>query len=346
MRRRFACILSAIALLILASLFITYNASAEETTNFSIEETEVIGDIPRDGDVGLIDWGGGTLLQLATKMNKEGCNLSSVHTLTRYSNFLEYSINYSYDFEASIASNRSFARKYLNNIPEGRLIVSCSDDFDFEEDSDDLWVCDDPEYNTDWSDAVEERVISKLGIIGDPCVLYFDNEEYAESELGVFVSFPSQYFSHFSYTLDDNDVLHLENDVYRPIVVVIVDHEEYLYEPIFSEVYEACRAQQEWYVRYTRLHSRYYNIPWWEVWEKTPAGKEFIRLFNWRITDGEWYLPTTSIFNNFDADRPVSLAAEICQIYFLNQMYQGLELEEYLPQPVMDWVKKYIDVLS
>lgn len=341
MRRIFASFFVMTALVI-AGFLVIDKASAEESESSDISPTEIVGDIPGEGEVGLIWWGGGTLLQLSVRLNQEGCDVSSVYTLKLYTDALEYRVNYSYDFEQNSSKNRSFLRQYRNGIPEGDLIVNCSEYFNFEDEDDEVLLgCDE----TNWSDAVNEYVVSRISLIGEPYVLYCDDEGHAERELGVLVLFPSQYFSHFSYTLDDEDNLRLEDAVYRPIVVVISEHDDYVYEPVFSEVYEACQAQQEWYVYHTRLHDSYTSIPWWEVWEKTDAGREFIRLFKWRSQNDEWSLPSTSIFQNFKSDRPFSLATEICQLYFLDSMYAGLGLDDYLPQSVRDWITKFVDVL-
>ena len=309
--------------------------------------SEAVGFTPSDGEVGLIYWGGGTLLQLATRLSQQGCDLSSVHTLRWYESSVDYRVRYSYYVDDGQSSgNTRFLRQYSGGIPEGNVIVACADSPAFADEEEDPEGCYDSFLDNGWSQEVEVHVLSRVGTIGDPCVLYFEDEDHAQDALGVSVSFPSAYFSHFSYIAGADGGLILQSDAFRPVVVVIQHYRDHDgYNPVFSEVYEACSAQQEWYVRHLRIHDQYPTVPWWEVWENTPAGQSFSRLLGWRVRDGEWHLPATSIFQNLNAVRPSSLATEVCMMYFIDEMYGESYFSPWLPSSVVAWVERYVAVL-
>ena len=312
----------------------------------SIGSTNIVGDVS-PSDSGLVYWGGGTLLQLASRMSKSGCDVSEVHTFSYYNSSVDYRVWHSYYFDPDsskqTSKNKGFLKKYGEDIPEGLLSIVCGEEFDFVEDEEDLFGCDSS--TASWSKVVVDNVFSRIGTFGEECVVFFNDEDEVEDLIGVRIRFPSQYFSFFSYIRDDSGELELQDDVFMPMAVIILYHDDYEYNKVFSEVYETCRLQQDWYVYHTRLHSKYNASTWWEVWEKTEAGREFIRLFRWKMKDGEWHLPSTSIFRSFNADSPFSLATEICQIYFLDDMYRDLDFGWYLPSSVVEWVEEYIAVL-
>lgn len=331
--------------------FVSADTGSTNTNNAFA--TRVIGATPQDGERGLIWWGGGTLLQLATRMSQGGCDLDVVYSLKSYKNAATYELSSSYRVGGTEQQNRDFLDTYKDTILAGtRLIVVCKDapTYGFSDQQYDDWDCDD-EWSESWSDEVTQSVLSRIAVMRDLCFLQFVTEDEAQAKIERAVAFPSQYFSYHSYSGDSEGRVSLGADVFRPIVVVIETHDDAEYHTTWSQVYEACHAQQEWYVYHTGMQQWDPHSVWWDVWTTTPAGKDFVDLLRWEQDSGVWELPEESLFRNLGVSSPAEAAATLCMIYFLDQMDLRSEFDykssqtQYIPEEVTDWIEQYVAVL-
>jgi len=341
-----------LGVLLAAGGFVSAGTGSTSTNNAFA--TRVIGVTPQDGERGLIWWGGGTILQLATRMSQNGCDLDVVYSLESYKNAATYELASSYRVGSTEEQNREFLSKYGDTIPAGtRFIVVCKDapTYGFSDQHYDDWDCDD-KWSESWSGEVTQNVLSRIATMKDLCFLQFATEDEAYAEMGRSIAFPSQYLSYHSYSSDLEGRVSLGDDVFRPVVVVIETHSDAEYHMMWSQVYEACHAQQEWYVYHTGMQERDPHSVWWDVWTTTPAGEDFVDLLRWeKDDDGVWELPEESIFRNLGVSSPAETAAILCMIYFLDQMDLRSEFDyrasqtQYIPEEVTDWIEQYVAVL-
>ncbi len=340
---------TALFLTVLLSLFVVDATKAEEQNQeTNSAAAQIIGRIPQPGAYGLIMWGGGSTLQLMTRLSQGGCDVRSIWETRSHRSLSDFEYGVSYFPGASSKLNNAFLRRFPNaNIPAGQLLVVVCEERasvspDHMSNSD---ICGD-----NWADLVRRHMFSRVAFIDGLCLAMFATEEEAKDALEYEVSSPGQYFSRYSYLVDEDGQVELSEDVFRPAVLTITRYPESSYHSIWAQIHGACHAQQEWYVYKSGLQDKNRDLFWWEVWNATPAGEALIETLDIELVDGEWKFPEGDAFSGMGFEGPSEVATEICALYFLRDIERATfpdpaSFDEYLTDEIVAWVEAYIAVI-
>lgn len=302
----------------------------QEESSEALQPTEVVADIPEGyGELFPLDWGGGSLYHLKGRLATMGCmaNTLWLHDGDEWRGYNQYQV--------PSTLTQKFRDQYAEFVPPGRLYATCFRICEFSYAEYGSKPCYTPEFmhqqgwletskfpiehtprcTRDFAPIVAEAALPVLPLLPETCIMRVTNDMMtgaAGYAPGVFVGV---------------------SGVFYPIswpIVEILSASDYLMREWssarekFSEVrllglelHEICHVQQDWHIAqgmHTDVilegdHQRAFH----RLWFDTDAGIEFIQLTGFSVgADGEWVLPSDSVYRTIYSTVPTELAAELC----------------------------------
>ena len=339
---RAALCMRAAALLAAAGMFIFLaegisadNEIAEAVAARVLEPTEVVAEIPEEYNTLFeLQWGGGSLYQLKARLATMGC---MANTLWLYDNDKWHPYN-QYQIPSTFASNVEFQNQYAESIPAGTLWADCFRicEFKYSDDAD-AKICETFEYarernffrvfpypisdtsfcTDDFDPLVKQKVLPRLPLHPDTCIVRQENEKAG----GYYMNFFVQYNSTKTYP---NSVpmfaVYAPNDYVSPNLPSAIQQRNKA-RLLYAEIHELCHVNQEWHVAQALQPDNIVSADPNDVWHETLAGKELIALTGFtKNSIGNWFLPYNSVYNDIYSINPAELSAELCMSYILESI--------------------------
>ncbi len=309
----------------------------QEESSEALQPTEIVADIPEGyGELFPFDWGGGSLYHLKGRLATMGCMANTLwfHDGGEWRGYNQYNV--------PSTLTQEFRDRYAEFVPPGRLYATCFRICEFsyaEYGSKPCYTLDllhqlgvfatdripidyTPRCTRNFAPLVAGAVLPMLPLLPETCVMR------VTSDMTTVRGAAGGFFSLFVGW----------SGAFYPIsvpIVAIYSESDYLTRKwssarekypevklLATEIHELCHANQAWHITQgmhtdvvlePREHSAAQLAPLWAA--DTDAGSEFTQLTGFAIgADGEWVLPSDSVYRTIYSKNPNELAAELCMI--------------------------------
>ena len=367
---RQTALLAVIALAVLAALALTGAAIADDgeqpaAAPAPLQPTQVVAEIPEGyNQLFPLQWGGGSLFQLKSRLATMGC---IANTIWNYDDDRWHSYN---QYNVPSTLNADWLAAYGEFVPAGSLYATCFDVCEFSyfnipRGGFSCWSLADMRESEGWTGAHKYPIDDSLECTDD-----FDKRVKAHvlSSMplypGVCIFRPS------APTAGGEVVAPFATEHWipqRPSYVVVRRRtspspkgEEYYHAfDLTVEIHELCHTNQYLHFLKQMRPDRPRRVTIGsdlqvERWRMTKPGDSFIDLVGFAQDDtGDWSLPGDSTFRDiYGSDDPVELSAELCALYFVDQMGEPLVVWErdvkdfdpmrYLTDEIVEWIETWV----
>ena len=362
---------AALALLIAVTMITTVLATPDDDQSPPQYATQITGHLPPPGTAGsaVVRWGGGTLLQLFTRLAVNGCQPSSFWIwdpdVEKYSE--------PYFLEGKPTWNSDFTQRFGEYVPATHLWVECIDMLNLifghnsltpdereharQQAAPDSYSLADGavvtrDCGTHWSPIVVDRVLPVLPTEQGLCVIRFRGkglEGHGES---------TSFFSQGLKFLTFKNTSHTYVAYQHHSIVALHESQAQYDERMRIEIHELCHAHQAWYKMTFLTVSGILTNPdalrtYLGDMSETPYMESFVRAVGFtRTASGQWTLPDDSpLRGTYGDDDPKELSANVCAFYLMKRLdihggvYNDDTLDKYLSTELLNWVEEHVLVL-
>ena len=395
----------ALALGVVFGMFgLVQHASAQSPMPFvPPQATHIHGKVPSGyGNVFSVEWGGGSLYQFKARLATLGCMVDSISV----PNSTYTKVYRQYNTHATVVeTNKEFLRRYEQFIPVGQVLVSCFEvckmkyagsfpninapqckTFEDERENRDSIFSDlsfqEHECTQNFQHFTPD-IARRVPTQPNVCIIYItipdleceDIPEYYRSRCEAVQSNTPNVFA-FIESGFESVYRGQRVEIYPTIQPIVAMHapekmsayREKHYQAILHhlELHEMCHAQQYWYIIQSLNPHTLPRDDWYDMWVRSPAGKEFLDIVGYSFERYSWILPEESVYQDiYNPAYPEELAAELCAMYLVDLVGQEdniytyvyfdentgfywrptpteFQVDAYLTPEIRQWIEKWI----